>query len=261
MKEILISNDDGIDALGINAAKQAVEDLGKVTIVAPTKEHSGLGRSLSVMKPLTIKKTKLNDNSVGYGISGTPTDSVTIGIRYIMDKKPDLVIAGINNGRNISKVEITKSGTVGAALEAANNDIPAIAISQSIDMEDIKIENNKMKFKKPLDFTYAQEILYKISKKILKKGLPPEVDLLNINIPSHPTDNEIKLTKLSEKMFTPEIIEEKNENKKHYLIKPNMITEYEEGTDGYVLLNKKQVSITPLKVDMSGSIDKIKYII
>ena len=259
MKRILISNDDGINAPGILAAKKAVEDLGEVTIVAPDKEHSGLGRSLSVMKPLTFKKTKLNDGSIGYGVSGTPTDAVTIGINYIMDKTPDLVIAGINSGRNISVSEITKSGTVGAALEAVNNKIPSIAISQSIDACDFKIENNKAKLIKPLNFDYAGKILHKISEKILKNGLPQDVDLLNINVPSHPASEEIKITKLSEKMFNPEIIKNKNENNEtYYLIKPNMIEKYGKETDGYVLLNEKIVSITAIKSDMTSPNKEIR---
>ena len=262
MKRILISNDDGINAPGILAAKKAVEDLGEVTIVAPDKEHSGLGRSLSVMKPLTLKKTKLDDGSFGYGVSGTPTDAVTIGINYILDETPDLVIAGINSGRNISRSEITKSGTVGAALEAVNNKIPAIAISQSIDARDFKIENNKAKLIKPLNFEYASEILHQISEKILENGIPQDIDLLNINVPPYPASKEIKITKLSEKMFNPEIIKNKNENNEnYYLIKPKMIEKYEKETDGYVLLNEKLVSITPIKSDMTSLKNEIKKII
>ncbi len=260
MTRILISNDDGINAPGILAAKKSVEDLGEVIIVAPDKEHSGLGRSLSVMKPLTINEVELPDGSIGYSVSGTPTDAVNVGINYILDTKPDLIITGINSGRNISKSEITKSGTVGAALEAVNYNIPAIAISQSIDPSDFKIENNKPVLINELNFDYAGEILHTISEKILETGLK-EVELLNINVPSHPKSKEIKITKLADKMFTPEIISQEKDDETYYLIKPNMIEEYEEGTDGYVLLNEKLVSLTPLKNDMTGDLKELEFLI
>ena len=113
-----------------------------------------------------------------------------------------------------------------------------------------------------MNFDYASEILHKISKKILKNGLPKNVDLLNINVPSYPSSDEIKITKLSDKMFNPEIIKNKHENNEtYYLIKPTMIEKYEEETDGYVLLNEKLVSITPIKSDMTSLKNEIKKII
>ena len=259
MVKILLSNDDGVNAPGIFAAKKALEDLGDIIVVAPDDEHSGLGRSLTVMKPLKINKTKLKDGSLAYGVSGTPSDSVSLGIHQIMDEKPDIVIAGINLGRNICKSEITKSGTVGACLEGVNSGIPSIAASLSIDMNDVKFENNQLKFIKEPNFEFAAEILHKITKKVLNKGLPQGVDLLNLNIPSYQSSDEINITSLAEKMFHTDIITQKDENEEeYYLISPNMIKNYEKDTDGYALLNNKTVSLTPLRYDMTGNIENLK---
>ena len=108
---ILISNDDGVFAPGILAAKQAVEDLADVTVVAPDKNNSSVGRRLTLFKHLKIESCELEDKSRAYSVSGSPADSVVVGAKYVMDEKPDLVISGINQGVNIS-CDITSSGTV-----------------------------------------------------------------------------------------------------------------------------------------------------
>ena len=129
---ILISNDDGVFAPGILAAKQAVEDLANVTIVAPDQNNSSVGRRISLFKHLKLETCELEDGSEAYSISGTPADAVIVGASYVMDEKPDLVITGINQGVNIS-CDITSSGTVCAAFEAISLGIPAIAASLFVD--------------------------------------------------------------------------------------------------------------------------------
>lgn len=255
-KKILISNDDGINGPGLLAAKNAVEDLGEVTVVAPNTEHSGLGRCLNIMKPLKIYEKKLSDGSQAYSVDGTPSDAVNIGINHIM-KDVDLVICGINLGRNITQAEISKSGTVGAAIEAITNGINSISASLSIDMKDVEIKNGEIEFIKEPDFSFAEEVLHDLCEKILYKGLPDNVNLLNLNVPPYPSSKDIVITSLADKMFTPSIIiDEDKENV--VFVKPNMIEEYAEGTDGYVLLNEKKVSLTPLKVDITGNLESLK---
>ena len=130
--KILISNDDGVFAPGILAAKQAVEDLAEVYVVAPNENNSSVGRKLTLFKHLKINSCTLEDGSSAYSVSGTPADAVVVGTKYVMDEKPDLVITGINQGVNIS-CDITSSGTVCAAFEAVSLGIPAIAVSLFID--------------------------------------------------------------------------------------------------------------------------------
>ncbi|MEE0902411.1 MAG: 5'/3'-nucleotidase SurE, partial [Methanobrevibacter sp.] len=99
---ILISNDDGVFAPGILAAKQAVEDIANVVVVAPDENNSSVGRRLTLFKHLELKECELEDGSKAYSVSGSPADAVIVGADYVMDEKPDLVITGINQGVNIS---------------------------------------------------------------------------------------------------------------------------------------------------------------
>ena len=106
--KILLSNDDGVDASGILALKQAVEEFGEVYVVAPSNQQSGIGHALTLYESLRIDKTILRDGSIAYSVSGTPTDAVTLGIYEIMDEKPDLVISGINTGQRLLKILLKK---------------------------------------------------------------------------------------------------------------------------------------------------------
>ena len=175
----LISNDDGVNASGIFSAKKAVEDLCETIIVAPETQQSGIGHALTLYEPLRVKERILKDGSLAYGVTGTPTDAVTIGLFQILEEKPDLMISGINTGFNLGQAELTTSGTVGAAIEAASFGIPTIAISQEVTRDDIKFENGE----NDVDFKHAEKMLNKLAKIVLKKGMPEGIDLLNVNIP------------------------------------------------------------------------------
>ena len=156
----LLSNDDGITASGILASKKAMEDLCDTYVIAPERQQSGIGHALTLFEPLRVNEHVLRDGSIGYGISGTPTDAVTIGLFEIMDEKPDIMISGINTGFNIGKAELTTSGTLGAAIEAASFSIPTIAISQEVTQDDIKFENGQVE----VDFNFAVKMLNKLAK-------------------------------------------------------------------------------------------------
>lgn len=251
----LISNDDGITASGILASKMAVEDLCETCVVAPETQQSGIGHALTLFEPLRINEHVLRDGSIGYGVTGTPTDAVTIGLFEIMDEKPDIMISGINTGFNIGKAELTTSGTLGAAFEAASFGIPAIAISQEVTQDSVKFENGKVN----IDFDFAGKMLNKIAKIVLKKGLPEGIDLLNVNIPEKPTDEEIEVATLGDRMYSP-IVEKRNDprGKPYYWINGDLYQDNKPGSDGYELINKQKTTITPLKIDLTGDIDSIK---
>jgi 5'-nucleotidase len=249
---ILISNDDGINSSGLLTSKKTVESLGKTVVVAPDTQQSGIGRALTLFEPLRVDLVELKDESLGYSVSGTPTDSVTLGIFELCDEKPDLAISGINIGENIGKAELTTSGTIGAAMEAASFGIPTIAISQQVLRGDIKFSNDYL----DLDYTLSQKILYKLSKNILKKGLPDGVDLLNVNIPSHPLSEEILVTKLGQRMYTPDIeMRHDPRNKPYYWIGGLPFNNDVRGTDGYGLKIERKPTITPLTMDLGADID------
>lgn len=251
----LISNDDGINATGILAAKQSIEDLCNTVVVAPEIQQSGIGHALTLFEPLRINKTTLKDGSPGYAVTGTPTDAVTMGLFEIMDEKPDIMISGINTGFNIGKAELTTSGTIGAALEAASFKIPTIAVSQSVTRDDIKFENGSVE----VDFAFAQKMLRKLAKHVLKKGMPEGCDLLNLNIPDNPVSDEFEVVSLGERMYTPLIQTRLDPRGKPYYWIGGELCEFpEKGTDGNTLINEHKATVTPIKIDQTGNIDVTK---
>lgn len=251
----LISNDDGINATGIFAAKQSVEDLCDVTVVAPEIQQSGIGHALTLFEPLRINKTSLRDGSTGYAVTGTPTDAVTMGLFEIMGEKPDIMISGINTGFNIGKAELTTSGTIGAAIEASSFGIPTIAVSQSVTRDDIKFENGSVE----VDFSFAKKMLRKLAKHVLKKGMPEGCDLLNLNIPSNPVSDEFEVVGLGERMYMP-VIQTRLDprGKPYYWIDGNLCEFPEKGTDGNTLINEHKTTLTPLKIDQTGNKDAVR---
>ena len=251
----LISNDDGVTASGILAAKKAVEDLCDTCIVAPETQQSGIGHALTLYEPLRLNKHVLRDGSIGYGISGTPTDAVTIGLFELLDEKPDIMISGINTGFNLGQAELTTSGTLGAAIEAASFGIPSIAISQEVARDDIKFENGEVE----IDFDFAGKMLKKLTKIVLKKGLPEGIDLFNVNIPSNPVNEEFEVVKLGKRMYTP-VIDKRLDprGKPYYWINGDLYEGDGPGSDSYELRKEHKTTVTPLKIDLTKNMDSLK---
>lgn len=262
---ILISNDDGVFAPGILAAKQAVEDLANVYVVAPDENNSSVGRRISLFKHLKLKTCELEDGSLAYSVSGSPADAVIVGAGYVMDEKPDLVITGINQGVNIS-CDITSSGTVCAAFEAVSLGIPAIAVSLFVDPKTSYKQDENGEWYIDYDFTLAKKVLHDLVLKIINNGFPDGVDLFNLNVPSNYDSEDVKITNLSHKMLEKGVIDNSEEQKKDLFFYPldenqdsddlvmvtsELVKEYDEGSDGYALLVEKRPSLTPLNVNMT----------
>ncbi|AMD17431.1 hypothetical protein TL18_04990 [Methanobrevibacter sp. YE315] len=263
---ILISNDDGVFAPGILAAKQAVDDLADVTVVAPDKNNSSVGRRISLFKHLKLDLCELEDGSPAYSVSGSPADAVIVGADYVMDEKPDLVITGINSGVNIS-CDITTSGTVCAALEAVSLGIPAIAVSLFVDPKTAYKQDENGEWYVEYDFTLTKKVLHDLVSRIIDEGFPEGVDLFNLNVPSNYESEEVKITSLSHKMLDKDVIDNTNIEKRELfnypldenqssddliMITSNLVQEYEEGSDGHALIVEKRPSLTPLNVNMTS---------
>ncbi len=237
---ILIVNDDGVNSPGLRAAIEAVKGLGKVLVVAPAVQRSGVGRSISLFSPVSISKVKIHDLEA-YSISGTPVDAVILGIYGILKNKPELLISGINIGENMSS-EATTSGTVGAALEGASQGVPSVAVSMHAQQES--------EFE--IDFSLGNKVLRKLAEYILKKGLPKGVDLLNVNVPEK-SKEEIKITKLAKRMYTTRVQERFDpRGRRYFWIDGDAIYDAEEGTDVHAVRIQNRVSITPLKLDFTS---------
>ena len=257
MKNMLISNDDGVLAPGILATKQALEDFANTIVVAPQENNSAVGRKVNIMKHMYLDKYELADGSMAYGLSGTPADSVNVGINYICEEKPDLVVTGINPGINISKAQITTSGTVCAAIEAVGQDIPAIAASLFLDDDCFK-QDEEGNWYVDTDYSFAQKILKKVVKKVLDEGLPQGVDLLNLNIPSKPLSDKIKITTLADKMLDFNILEMVDDDGNDTVMNvPQLLEDFKEGSDGHCVLVERRPSLTPLNIDLTGNIKDV----
>ncbi|WP_298501030.1 5'/3'-nucleotidase SurE [uncultured Methanobrevibacter sp.] len=262
---ILISNDDGVFAPGLLAAKQAVEDIANVTVVAPRENNSSVGRRLTLFKHLKISPYELEDESMAYSVSGSPADCVVVGTNYVMDEKPDLVICGINQGVNIS-CDITSSGTVCAALEAVSLDIPAIAVSLFVDPKTAFKQDENGEWYVDYDFTLAKKVLHDLVLKIKSEGFPEGVNLFNLNVPSNYDCEDVKITHLAHKMLDKKVIDNTDKEKEEIfnypldenqnsddliMIVSDLVKQYPEGSDGYALIVEKRPSLTPLNANMT----------
>ncbi len=249
---ILITNDDGVNSSGLLAAYEAVKDLGEVTIVAPATQQSAVGRSMTLFNPLRLARHRVN-GVTAYSVSGTPTDAVIIGMFVAMEEKPDLVVSGFNIGENLSTEAATTSGTIGAALEAAGQVVPAIAVSIRVEDEGDKFAdtNNKRDYSVPI------RIVRKLAQCVLGGKLPRGVDLLNVNIPSTAgPDTEVVVTRLARKMYNTRVHRRHDpRGRSYYWIDGTVIEDAAEGTDLHAVVRKNQVSVTPMTMDMTASPD------
>ena len=236
--KILITNDDGIYAPGILSLRNAMNSIGEVTVVAPLAEKSAVGHAITVSDPLRVSEIERDSNFFGYAVNGTPADCVKLGVRCLMDNKPDLVISGINLGPNTA-TNVIYSGTVSAAAEGTIMGIPSIAISLTT-------------FTKS-NFSYAEEVAVLIAKKVLQNGLP-EGTLLNINVPAVPKE-EIQgmvITRQGkgryEEAFDKRI--DPNNRTYYWLTGKRMILDQGDNIDDLVVMENK-VAITPIRYDLT----------
>jgi len=167
---ILISNDDGISAVGLRLLVDLMKQLGEVVVVAPDSPQSGMGHAITIGNTLRLSETHIFDGIKAYQCSGTPADCVKIAKGFVLkNKRPDLLVSGINHGSNTS-ISVIYSGTMSAALEGAIEDIPSIGFSVC----DYSLET---------DFSHVEEHVLAISSQVLKTGLPKGV-ALNVNFPA-----------------------------------------------------------------------------
>lgn len=165
---ILVSNDDGIDAPGIYALFLAMQELGEVSVVAPDRQQSAVGHSLTISNPLRVTPFDRDGRFFGYSVSGTPSDCVKLAISELLPSRPDIVVSGINHGQNTA-INILYSGTVSAATEGMLSGIPAVAIS--IASHDYSA-----------DFSEAIKYSRKVVQNLDRMNLPADT-FLNVNIP------------------------------------------------------------------------------
>lgn len=234
---ILLTNDDGIHAPGLEALSKSVSSLGDLVVVAPDRERSAVSHALTLHSPL-----RAWENRQGwYAVDGTPTDCVNLGLHGLFDSKPDLVISGINRGGNMGD-DITYSGTVAAAMEATLMGVPALAVSLDDDGNH------------PDDYSVAADYARQVAEHALKEGLPPDT-FLNVNVPpgSKGKVKGISLTRQGKRVYS-DVVERKVDprGKDYYWIGCGELGfENRPGTDFHAV-DKGYVSVTPLHLDLTN---------
>ena len=236
--KILVTNDDGIDSLGIAVLAESLKEIAEVTVVAPHEEQSAVGHGITMKYPLRVIKYNKNGNFFGYAVEGTPADCVKMGIRNIMGESPDLVISGINHGSNTA-INIIYSGTVSAAREAAIMDVPAIAIS---------VTSHEAS-----EFSYAAKVAKLLAEKVTKFGLPRGT-LLNVNVPNVPeSDIAGMLVTKQSKAKWDDIYEKRTDpyGKDYYWLTGKLVEIEDELHTDQLAIKNNFVSVTPIHFDLT----------
>ena len=239
---ILVTNDDGVNAPGLLALKQGLQALGEVVVVAPERNWSAAGHNKTMHKPLRVEKVALCDGSSAYVTDGAPTDCVALVMLGLLPEKPALVVSGINPACNLAH-DLTYSGTVAAAMEGAINGVPSLAVS-------IDAEHDET-----IDFSPAAEFAARIARRVLANGLPADT-FLNVNVPAIPIAemSGVRITRLCKRIYRDVLVERQDPSgRTYYWIggdPPTGVIE-EEGTDVWAVAHRF-VSITPVHMDMTS---------
>ncbi|MBT3189973.1 MAG: 5'/3'-nucleotidase SurE [Anaerolineae bacterium] len=238
---ILVTNDDGIHALGLLALTQAMQSLGDVTVLAPNKNWSASGHSKTLGRPLRVDETTLTDGTPALSTDGAPSDCVALAMLGLIDPV-NLVVTGINPHANIGD-DVTYSGTVTSAMEAIIGGVPGLAFSLETDRN-----------LKEHDYAPAGEIARRVAKKVIEEGLQKDI-LLSTNIPYLPLDEikGFKITKLGERIYLDELVSRVDPFGRpyHWIGGEHPTGKMISDTD-FGAINEGYVSITPLQLDMTA---------
>ena len=251
---ILVTNDDGIQSDGLWAAAEAVQPLGEVLVVAPDRQWSGAGRAIpfDVTGRVQFCPREIGSQQVSaYAVDASPALAVIHGVVRLAPRRPALVVSGVNFGTNLG-TEVTISGTVGAAFEAAAFGIPALAVSLEMDPAYFFVGDQSA------DYTPAIAITQNLARHLLAHRLPYDVDVLNVNIPSCiGSDTPWRLTHLSRhRYFYPVPPDGSNGNwQPGYKILENA-GHTEPDSDIRAVKVDRIVSVTPLSLDLTSRVGR-----
>jgi 5'-nucleotidase len=231
---ILVTNDDGVYSPGVQILAKRLRQLDEVVIVAPDRERSAAGHSMTLHRPLLIEQIK----DSAYSVNGTPTDCVNMAVKGLLKEVPKLVVSGINKGPNMGD-DVTYSGTVAGAIEARILGVPSFAIS--------------LVARSDFRFGDAAEVAVQVARYILTAGEAAGT-LLNVNVPNLPlTDiRGTAITRLGKRIYHQMTVERVDPRGKRYFWigggEPDW--EHEEGTD-FDAIDKQKISVTPLHLDLT----------
>jgi 5'-nucleotidase len=243
MPVILVTNDDGVTSPGIHALAEALAALGDITIVAPTQEASAIGHALTLRRPLRIEPY----GPGAYGVDGTPTDCVNLGISIVLKQAPDLVVSGINKGWNLGD-DVTYSGTVAGAMEGALLGVPSIAVS--------------LKRTATYDFAHAARAAATVARGVLSAPWPART-FLNLNLNSG-EPRGFRVTTQARRNHVTKIDSRLDPRGQPYYWIEEALDEWHanDGRSDYEAVMEGYVSVTPLQADLTdhaalGDVDRL----
>jgi 5'-nucleotidase len=253
-KLILLTNDDGIRSPGLWAAAEGLSELGFVVVAAPREQSSGAGRSMPISSDGRLREEEMEVSGKTwkvYAVGGSPAQAVQHGMLELLPRTPDLVVAGINYGENLT-IGITISGTVGAALEGAAAGVPALAVSLEMSQHDFLSHTEE------IDFSAATYFTCYFASRLLLAPKVPDVDVLKLDVPRHATpETPWKMTRLSrQKYYVPKVpprthLEEAV--KLGYEVEVDE-SRLEPDSDVHAICVEKVVSVTPLSLDLTSRV-------
>ncbi|MEN6349449.1 MAG: 5'/3'-nucleotidase SurE [Syntrophomonas sp.] len=237
---ILLTNDDGIYARGIQALVNELGTLAEIFVVAPDRERSGTGHSITVFEPIKVKKTKLPGVKDGWTVGGTPVDCVKLALSKLVDGKVDLVVSGINHGPNLG-TDVLYSGTVSAAVEGVIMGAPAIAVSLDSHERD-------------MDFSFAAGFTRKVVEVLKEQGINKDT-VLNINIPAiDPISIKgMRITRLGVRNYG-NLFEERQDPRgnTYFWLGGGVLEEPQEEDSDVKAVQDSYISITPMHFDLTN---------
>lgn len=238
---ILVSNDDGITAPGIRTLIGIMNQLGDVVVVAPDGPQSGMGHAITVNGILRCDQITIDEGpQTEYNCSGTPVDCVKLAVNVVLDRKPDMVVSGINHGSN-SSINVIYSGTMSAAVEGSLEGVPSVGFSLCDESWDA-------------NFQPAVPFIKTIAEQVLKAGLPEGV-CLNVNIPKYEGKEYegIKVCRQARANWVEEFDSRKDPRSRNYYWLTGKFVNYDKGedTDEWALANN-YISVVPVNSDVTA---------
>ncbi len=239
----LVTNDDGVNAPGLLALVQELRTLGRVSVVAPDHNWSASGHVKTLHRPLRVKEVRLADDTPAFASDGAPSDCVALALLGFLPDKVDMVVSGINPNANIGH-DVTYSGTVTAAMEAAIAGLPGIAVS--LDSPENHVGG--------LDYSAAARVGRIVAEAVLTNGLDPNI-LLNVNVPYLPYDQfkGFSITRQGLRIYRDELVRRLDpRGKPYYWIGGEAPTGVKEKDTDFGALFDGYISITPLELDLTA---------
>jgi 5'-nucleotidase len=247
--KVLLTNDDGIAATGLNTLRRALLDVPGIdlAVVAPDSNRSATARSITFQQPLWVEEVEFGDGTSGFQTDGTPVDCVRLAALGLLDFEPEVIVSGINHGANLGD-DITYSGTVAAALEGVVLGLPAIAVSQQADHGALDFRAGRAW--QPEHFEQAAAFTARMVEKLAEVPVP-EGTLLNVNVPFGPVQGACAC-RLGKRVYNDRLeLTEERDGRRRFRMYGNMPShQQEDGTD-FAAISEGCISVTPLHFDLN----------